>query len=833
MNSAPEDLALDSLATLVSAQVRVTGIVQGVGFRPTVWRIANDLNLVGSVCNDGGGVLIRVGGTREQINALISKLNSNPPPLARIDDISVQKTYDAVSPFLSSAPSNKFEIEASHQTRAQTAVTPDAATCDECLQDTLGPFGRRYRYPLTNCTHCGPRFSIVSAIPYDRPNTSMAPFTLCEPCDNEYTSPDDRRFHAQPNACYDCGPRVTLSRLDQQPVCLETLSQLDDTDAACTVLQSGHVMLVKGTGGYHLACDATNHAAVTRLREIKARDVKPFALMARDLDVIKRYVTVSSEEEDLIRSSEAPIVLLPKPIEGPSGERKVFGVPGGARPLDMVPMSDDIAPGCNTLGFMLPNTAMHHLILKRMNRPIVLTSANVADLPQFIDDQAVIDEFVDKVEFILSHDRAIVNRVDDSLTRVMRGEPRVLRRARGYAPAPLPLPSGFEAAPDLIAMGGELKNTFCLLRNGEAIVSQHIGDLENATTNADYQHNMALYADLFQHTRKHVVVDAHPEYISTKLGRKMAETELLPLQVVQHHHAHIASCMAENNWPLDAGPVLGVALDGLGYGADDSLWGGEFLLADYLQAERLGHFKPVAMLGGAQAIKEPWRNTYAHLMAELGWNELVMNYSDLEIVKFLQSKPLDTLNAMLTKQLNAPLATSCGRLFDAAAAAMGVCRETTFYEGQAAMELEALVDQDTLHNEGNELAYPFAIPMMNQTPYIEPLAMWQALLGDLILKTPVPVMAARFHKGLANVIVKMIERLSTRDEERFIHTVVLSGGVFQNRILFERVVAQLEDRDFKVLTHRHVPANDGGLSLGQAVIGAARIINKNGVTACA
>lgn len=829
MSTTPEDLVLDSLATPVSALIRVTGIVQGVGFRPTVWRIATDLNIAGSVCNDGRGVLIRVGAVRSQIDALVDELKSNPPPLARIDTVNVRETNDSIPP----SSNGGFEIEASHQTQAQTAVTPDAATCNECLKDTLGPFGRRYRYPLTNCTHCGPRFSIVYAIPYDRPKTSMAPFTLCEPCLSEYTSPADRRFHAQPNACYDCGPRVTLSRLDQQPVCLETLSQLDDCDAACTVLQNGHVMLIKGTGGYHLACDATNHAAVKRLREVKARDVKPFALMARDLEVIKRYVTVSQEEEHLIQSSEAPIVLLPKPLDGPSGVCKKFGVPGGARPLDLTPMSNDIAPGCNTLGFMLPNTPMHHLILKRMNRPIVLTSANVADHPQFINDQAVIDEFSDKVEYVLSHDRAIVNRVDDSLTRVMKGEPRVIRRARGYAPAPLPLPPGFEKSPELLAMGGELKNTFCLTMNGDAIVSQHIGDLENATTNLDYQKNMALYADLFQHTPKCVVVDAHPEYISTKLGRKKAESDMLPMQTVQHHHAHIASCMAENNWPLSAGPVLGVALDGLGYGADDALWGGEFLLADYQQAERLGHFKPVAMLGGAKAVKEPWRNTYAHLMAELGWNELAMNYSGLELVQFLQRKPLDTLNAMLTKQVHAPLASSCGRLFDAVAGAVGVCRESTYYEGQAALELEALVDQHTLYNESEFLSYPFSIPMMEQKPYIEPLAMWQALLGDLILDTPVPVMAARFHKGLANVIVKMVERLSSQDEERIVNTVALSGGVFQNRILFESVVKQLENQNFEVLTHRHVPANDGGLSLGQAVIGAARIMNNSGVKECA
>jgi hydrogenase maturation protein HypF len=476
---------------------------------------------------------------------------------------------------------------------------------------------------------------------------------------------------------------------------------------------------------------------------------------------------------------------------------------------------------------MLPYTPLHHLMLKRMNRPIVLTSANRSDEPQIINNGDIKNRLDGIAEYVLWHNRDIINRVDDSVVRIMSDKPRLVRRARGYAPAPIPLPPGFDNAPAVIAMGAELKNTFCLIKDGNAIVSQHMGDLENAVAYEDYKNNLALYADLFQHTPEQIVVDAHPEYLSSKLGRLHAEESAIDCCVVQHHHAHIAACLAENNHPLDAEPVLGVALDGLGYGDDDTLWGGEFLIADYTTAKRVGTFKPVAMLGGAMAMREPWRNTYAHLLSEMSWPQLKMNFEQLDLIKFFESKPLDTFNAMLNKGRNAPLASSCGRLFDAVAAALGICRETALYEGQAAIELEAIVDLDTLHNEDELLAYPFAIPRLhNQLPYIEALAMWQAILGDLILDTPRPVMAARFHKGLAKIIFSMIKKLTTQDEERSIHTVALSGGVFQNKTLFESVVTQLENDNFNVLTHQQVPTNDGGIALGQAVIGAARH-NKN------
>jgi len=807
--------------SIVGEAIRVTGIVQGVGFRPTVWRLANAANLNGDVYNDGQGVVIHLWGQNTSINHFINELKNNLPPLARIDTIERSILHVGDAP-------EAFSITPSEHNAVQTNITPDAAVCSHCLQDVFDPLGRRYRYPLTNCTHCGPRFSIVEAIPYDRAYTSMKSFDLCEDCSKEYTSPSDRRFHAQPNACYMCGPKVVFERIDDSAVCMESLSQLDEVDSACTVLQNGGIVAVKGIGGFHLACDATNDAAVKRLRDKKQRYAKSFALMARDIDVIKRYAIITEAEEKLLTSSEAPIVLLAKSEQAPPGKKRQFGEREGIRANDLIAISDHVAPGLTAHGFMLPYTPLHHLMLKRMNRPIVLTSANLSDEPQIISNYEIKKRLSEISEYVLWHDRDIINRVDDSVVRIMSEQPRILRRARGYAPAPIPLPAGFKNIPDLIAMGGELKNTFCLIKEGNAILSQHMGDLENAPAFEDYKKNLSLYADLFQHTPEHIVIDAHPEYLSSKLGRQRAEETSTPLHVVQHHHAHIAACLAENNYPLDGEPVLGVALDGLGYGNDGSIWGGEFLLADYYSAERVGTFKPVAMLGGAMAMREPWRNTYAHLIAEMGWSQLKMNFDDLELIKFFESQPLNTFNAMLEKGTNSPLASSCGRLFDAVAAALGICREKALYEGQAAIELEAIVDLDTLHNEDELLAYPFAIPRLdNQLPYIEALAMWQAILGDLILDTPRPVMSARFHKGLAKIIVTMINKLTTRDEERYIHNVALSGGVFQNKTLFELVVSQLEQANFNVLTHQQVPTNDGGIALGQAVIGAANFIKSN------
>ncbi len=531
--------------------------------------------------------------------------------------------------------------------------------------------------------------------------------------------------------------------------------------------------------------------------------------MAADVEIMRRYCTVDGDEERLMSGAAAPIVLLPA-----DGPRR---------------LPEDIAPGLSTLGFLLPTTPLHALMLRGLDRPAVMTSGNIADEPQATDNDEARERLAGIAPYALVHDREIANRVDDSLVWVMAGKPRMLRRARGYAPAPLALPPGFEAAPQLLAMGGELKATFCLVKDGEAILSQHQGDLENAETFDDYRRALTLYAKLFDHHPVALAADRHPEYLSAKLARDRARSQPVALIEVQHHHAHVAACLAENRYPLDAPPALGVVLDGLGWGDDGTIWGGEFLLADYRAYERLGLFKPVAMLGGAQAAREPWRNLYAHLMAEMGWAELKMNFAELELFADLARRPRATLDAMSRNGVNAPKASSCGRLFDAVAAALNLCRDRQAYEGEAAARLEAMVDRDAMLGDHEELAYPFAIPNARDSglPYIEPLAMWRAILGDLVLGTPAPLMAARFHKGLAKIVVAMARKLAARDDEggaRF-ETIALSGGCFQNRALFEEVVRGLERESFRVLTHAQVPANDGGLALGQAAIGTARLID--------
>ena len=799
------DLALPAStadrASYVARQIRVRGRVQGVGFRPTVWRIASEIGLDGEVLNDGEGVLIRVGGGHRAVASFVARLQREPPPLARIDRLEVGD-FDGTLP-------QGFCIVDSIGGDAHTQVTPDAALCRACAEEIVDPFARRFRYPFTNCTHCGPRLSIVTGVPYDRGATTMAPFAMCVACAAEYGDPSDRRFHAEAIACHACGPKASLVRLDGCAASFDQHSMLDDVDAIGSLIQKGEIVAIKGLGGYHLACDATREDVVVRLRRLKRRDAKPFALMARDLDVIREYCAVSDQEARLLRSAEAPIVLLDA-----SGPKR---------------LPDAVAPSVRTLGFMLPTTPLHALIVRRMGRPVVVTSGNLSDEPQVIADDVARARLAGIATYALMHDRAIANRVDDSVVRVVGDRARVMRRGRGYAPAPIAMPPGFERTPELLAMGGELKATFCLVKDGAAILSQHQGDLEDAATFDDYRNNLSLYNELFDHAPIALVADRHPEYLSTKLARDRATAEHLGWIEVQHHHAHVAACLAENGRALDAKPVLGIVLDGLGWGDDGTIWGGEFLLADYRGYQRLGTFKPVAMLGGAQASREPWRNLYAHLMAEMGWPAFAMNFAELDVYADLEARPRATLDAMARSGLNAPKASSCGRLFDAVAAALGLAHDRQAYEGEAAMRLEAIVDPHTLRHEDDALGYPFAIPNLrgSNLPYIEPLAMWQAILGDLILRTPVPVMAARFHKGLAKAIATMVVKLALRDADvgpRF-DTVALSGGCFQNAVLFEEVVRLLRDAGFVVLTHADVPANDGGLALGQAAIGAAHLID--------
>ena len=461
-----------------------------------------------------------------------------------------------------------------------------------------------------------------------------------------------------------------------------------------------------------------------------------------------------------------------------------------------------------------------------------MTSGNATNEPQIIDDGEAVRRLARIAEFALVHDRPIAMRVDDSVARIIDRTPRVIRRGRGYAPAAIALPAGFAGAPDLIAMGGELKSAFCLVKDGKAVLSSHIGDLDDAATYDDYRRGLDHFAGLFDHRPAAIAIDRHPEYRSAKFGRASARDKGLPLVEVQHHHAHVAACLAENGRPLAAPPVLGIVLDGLGWGDDDTIWGGEFLLADYRDNRRLGTFKPVAMPGGDTASREPWRNLYAHLTAEIGWAELAMNFGELEIYDDLAARPRATLDAMIASDTNAPKASSCGRLFDAVAAALGIRREHQGHEGDAACRLEALVCERTRREEDDALAYPFSIPTLpgSGLPYIEPLAMWHALLGDLILDTPPPVIAARFHKGLAKIIAAMAVKLRG-DDQRF-DTVALSGGCFQNKVLFEETAARLRDAGFAVLSHSQVPMNDGGLALGQAAIAAARLIGRGPIAMC-
>jgi hydrogenase maturation protein HypF len=793
-------------------EIRVYGTVQGVGFRPTVYRLAKACGLLGEVFNDGQGVLIRVSGSDESIAKFVQRLQEECPPLAIINQLT-RTRYQGEFSF------NDFVISTSISNAVKTEIAADAATCPQCQEDIFNPLSRWYRYPFTNCTHCGPRLSIIRAIPYDRNNTSMAAFTMCPECAKEYNDVENRRFHAQPIACHICGPQVTLERADGKPITAFMFSMLDDIDAVCTLLQKGEIVAIKGLGGIHLACDATQETAVEKLRDRKKRYHKPFALMARDMAVIEEYCTPNAKERELLESPAAPIVLMQKK----GLETGDWGL-GNKERRGERQIALSVAPGQNSLGFILPYTPLHHLILKRMNRPIVFTSGNISDEPQCIDNEEARQKLGKIADYFLLHNREIVNRLDDSVVRVIGDKVQIIRRARGYAPAPINLPSGFNNVSHILAMGSELKNTFCLLRDGQAILSQHLGDLENGVTFNAYQDTLNLYLNLFEHKPEVISIDLHPEYLSTKLGKELADANQIKVYNIQHHHAHIAACMAENNIPLDSNPVLGIALDGLGYGEDGKFWGGEFLLADYRQFKRLATFKPVAMIGGKQAISQPWRNTYAQLLSAFTWQNLKQEYGELEILQFLEKKPLNLLNQLIEKEINSPLTSSVGRLFDAVAAAIGICREECSYEGQAAIAMEALVDVHSLNNHEETQIYPFKLDILDSIYCIDPRPMWQTLLHDLQQQISRPVIAAKFHKSLANAIVEMVKHLR---RENVINQVVLTGGVFQNSILLQQVTKRLEALEIKVLTHSLVPSNDGGLSLGQAVIAAAKLINQD------
>lgn len=762
-----------------------------MGFRPWVWHLAQGQGICGQVWNDAEGVLIEAFAPQSQLQSFITALKQQSPPLARIESIEIQAIEG-------DKPAD-FQIISSRGGEVNTDIVPDAATCALCLDDISTPGNRRHGYAFTNCTHCGPRLSIIRALPYDRVNTSMAGFALCACCAEEYANPADRRFHAQPNACPDCGPRLWLE--DAQGCLLEEAEPLVK---AAELLAAGQILALKGIGGFHLACDATNAEAIARLRERKQRHHKPFALMARDLEMLRRYVKVTDAEAELLRSPAAPIVILKSLVQA-----------GGEA------LPEALAPGQDRLGFMLPYSPLHHLLFERLDVPLVMTSGNLSDAPQCIDNQDALKRLGSIADALLLHDRPIENRLDDSLARLVLGQPQLLRRARGYAPEPLRLPTGFDKAPRVLALGGELKTSFALLQSGRLLVSQHLGDLEDASTLRDYLKQLGLYQQLYDFRPQLIAIDAHPDYLSSQHGQRLATELGIPLKRIGHHHAHIAAVMLEHGLPLDTEPVLGIALDGLGMGQDAEgraeLWGGEFLRVSYQNSQRLGRFRPMALPGGAKAMREPWRNTFAHLLDCLGFDEVQRLCAPHGPLSHLGDKPLDLIDRIIQQGLNAPLASSAGRLFDAVAAVLGVCTQAIGYEGQTGVELEALA-RPWIASQGPH-AYQVDIQTRQGLLELGWQPLWQGLLADLSAGLATGTMAARFHWGLINALAQVASDLC---HEEKMTRVALSGGVMQNLILLEGLTAALQETGLQALIPRSYPANDGGLSLGQAAIAAAQ-----------
>jgi hydrogenase maturation protein HypF len=747
----------------VRKQIRVRGIVQGVGFRPFIYNLARRLRLTGYVLNSSAGVLIEVEGESTQIEDFVRELRANPPTLAHIEEVELT----ALQP----AGHADFVIrESVDEPGALAPVSPDVATCPDCLRDFQTPGNRRFGYPFTNCTNCGPRYTITRMIPYDRPLTTMACFPMCERCLREYEDPSNRRFHAQPNACPDCGPSLTLSLETADPI-IPHIKQL---------LSRGHILAIKGLGGFHLVCDPSNDAAVRLLRERKKRSDKPFAVMVADIAAAERLCFVSDAERAALTSIRRPIVIL-------------------ARRPD-APISKALAPGNNTLGVMLPYTPLHYLLFDETISALVMTSGNVSEEPIVTGNREAAARLHSIADAFLFHNRDIHTRVDDSVARVFAGKERILRRSRGYAPHPVTL--SFPVA-EILACGAELKNTFCLTKDRHAFLSQHIGDLENYETLVFYRETLDRMRQLFRIAPTAVAYDLHPQYLSTKLALDMTGVQQIG---IQHHHAHIASCMAENGI---AGKVIGVALDGTGFGTDGKIWGGEFLVTDFAGFERRAHFRYIPLAGGDRAVREPWRLGLSYLLDTFGAQ---IDSLDLPIFRRVQPKKMATVRSMIERRINTIDTSACGRLFDAVASIVGVRDEVNF-EAQAAIELEACA------LPGVDAIYPFEISdgdpwQIDVRPAIE------QMVRDVLAAKPTAWISAGFHNTIAAIIVEVCVRLRPSEG---IDRVCLSGGTFQNVYLVERAIASLRDNGFEVFLHSKVPPNDGGISLGQAVIANANL----------
>lgn len=752
-------------------RIEIEGIVQGVGFRPFVYRQACSRRLAGSVRNTPLGVVIEAEGEETQLKEFVAALEREAPPLASIT---------AFRPLeIATRGGREFAIAESGTGTAAAQVAPDADVCPDCLRELFDPADRRYRYPFINCTNCGPRYSIITAVPYDRPFTTMAPFPMCTACRREYEDPSDRRFHAQPNACPVCGPHLRLVDGSGRWVAG------DPVDTAIALLREGRILAVKGTGGFHLAVDAGNPEAVAELRRRKQRDEKPFALMALDLERIRMFAEPTAMEERLLAGPERPIVLVRKLARG-SG--------GGA---GNSPIASLVAPANGYYGVMLPSTPLHYLLLRETFPALVMTSANVSDEPIVHRDHEALATLAGIADAFLTHDRAIHTREDDAVIRLFRGGPLFLRRSRGYVPRGVQLPAG---QPSVLAVGGELKSAACLTRGDRAFLTQHVGDLKNAASFASLGEVIGHLQRLLEIEPVVVAHDLHPDYHSTLHAAAIAG---LPKVVVQHHHAHLASCMAENRLE---GNVLGVIFDGMGYGLDGTAWGGEFLLGGYRTFRRVGFLRPVPMPGGDAAAREPFRMAIAWLREARGDTLFEL---PLDCFRHLGSQERKLFLRMLERRVNSPLTSSCGRLFDGVAALLGL-RSHASYEGQAAIELEGIAEQGRVR-----APYPFEITSGEEGRQLDLRPLIAAIVEEVLGGVPKPDIAATFHHSLALAVAAVCRAIRG---EQGCGRVALSGGVFQNRLLTEGVAALLEQDGFTVFTQRLVPPNDGGLALGQAVI---------------
>jgi hydrogenase maturation protein HypF len=756
----------------VRKEIRVSGIVQGVGFRPFVYRLAAERQLAGSIRNTAAGVTIEIQGPAERVEDFVACLPRQAPALARIIDLAVRE--------LPLDGDRGFEILASRAGEpVHTLSSPDVSLCDDCRRELLDPADRRYRYPFINCTNCGPRFSIVRDIPYDRPRTSMAVFPMCPACRAEYDDPLNRRFHAQPNACWDCGPRLEFWDAAGNPV-----QTADPLMAAVARLREGGVVAVKGLGGFHLAADATSAEAVERLRQRKRRVEKPFAMMVPDLEAAGRFAEVDELARELLTSRQRPIVLL--------------------RSKQPSPIAAAVAPGNLFLGLFLPYTPLHELLFEQGGfTALVMTSGNVSEEPIAIDNQEAVRRLAGLADAFLVHNREILLRCDDSVVRPLDGRPRQIRRSRGYVPVPVFLG---EELPPVLAVGGELKNTICLARGNQAFLSQHVGDLENLESYRFFAEAVEHLERILEITPETIAYDLHPDYFSTRWARGQTAVRLAG---VQHHHAHVAACMAENQLE---GRVIGFALDGTGYGTDGRIWGGEALVADYAGFERAAHLGYVPLPGGAAAIREPWRMAVACLAQHFGREFLAR---PVPFVRSLDPVKVELVLRMIERGVNSPLTSSCGRLFDAVAALIGI-RGQVNYEAQAAIELEMAA-----LSSADETSYPFAlVPETGgegDSWIIDTRPLFAAILEDLERNVDAGTISRRFHHGLAAILVEVACRLRERSS---LERVCLSGGTFQNALLRERLSGQLLAEGFEVFTHAEVPAGDGGLSLGQALVAA-------------